>query len=626
MSGLVALFRRDRGRVDRDVFRTMLDRIDHRGPDGRGSWCDDRVGLGHQQLHATPESEYDEQPYREDGFVISADARLDNRAELFDRLDIRDPPRRVPDSQLLLSAYREWGTQCASRLVGAFAFVVWDPEREIVFCARDHMGVKPIYYHESPDVFALSSELKSLLELPSVSRTLDEERVGDFFVRRFTSNENTVFESVRRLPPAQTMTVGPSETTTNKYWSPEPKPLPSLHSDADYERRFRELFTQAVQCRLRASGAVGTELSGGLDSSTVTVVARDLLPDGEPLHTFSNVFETIPESDEREYIEAVAAHDGIRPHYVQTDDVGSLVDRERLLSHHDRPIHNPAHFTGWERAKTARNADVDVLLTGVAGDAAIGYGLHIFLELLRTGRWGQLHHELDSASNKWGTSRRTLFVEYCLKPLFPDSLLRRYQQLKGAPILEARRNATLDPAFVKRSDLRRRYKRHHTTGWDLLQNSRQRHCRSVTDVTFTEAFEFVDLRDAAFGIEPRHPFTDKRLLEFLVSIPVTQRFSDGWQRSIVRWSFDDLLPKKVRCRLWKTYMDDAVGNALRAEGKQLHEMVTAPGTLPNFLDMEELRSMYDMFVDDASSKHAKDLWPALAFWSWSREWQDSDGD
>mgnify|MGYP000265352765 CR=1 FL=1 len=615
MSGIVALFGRGQESIARGDFRTMLDRIDHRGPDGRGTWDDAYVSLGHQQLQSTPESRFDSQPRRDGDVTVTADVRLDNRDELIDRLSIADPADRVPDSRLVSSAYRRWGVDCVEHLVGAFAFIVWDDDAERLFCARDHMGVKPFYYHTADDLFAASSEIKSLVGLPSVSRTLDHGRLGDFLVGRFGDKENTIYESVRRLPPGHRMTVDFTDTSIERYWDPEPHSL-DLRSDAAYERRFRELFTEAVRCRLRGRGLVGTELSGGLDSSSVTAVAREQLPDDEPLHTFSNVFDEADRSDEREFIEVLGKRDGIYPHLVHTD-VGALVDVDDLLFHFDQPLHHPAHFAGWMRAKRADQTGVDTLLTGTTGDASVGYGLDVLVELLRTGRWLRLYRELEAMSELWGQPRRTLFVEHCLKPLFPDPLLRRYQQFNGKPILEERANPALDQAFVERTGLRSRYRRLYASRWQPLTDGREKHYQSIMLGMLTEALEVYDHRDAAFGIDSRHPFTDKRLVEFLISLPSTQQFSDGWPRSIVRRSLGDVLPEKLRTRLWKITMDDAVHNALTKENPMFRRMLNHPGQLPEYLDTESLRSMYERFRNGASSSNEEGiLWRALSLHVW----------
>jgi len=197
------------------------------------------------------------------------------------------------------------GEHCPEHLIGSFAFVIWDADEETAFCARDRFGVKPLYVYSGDDAFAVASEMKALLALPFVSPAVDEVNIGDFLEGTFHDKERTFYQSLRRLPPAHATTVRGDDTEEWQYWDLDPTRTISLESDAAYERRFRELFEQAVDCRLRSSGTVGTSLSGGLDSSSITVMARELLPEQQSLHTFSNVYDDAPSADEREFIESV---------------------------------------------------------------------------------------------------------------------------------------------------------------------------------------------------------------------------------------------------------------------------------------------------------------------------------
>lgn len=621
MSGIVALFDRTGGRIDRAVLTSLLDSIDHRGPDGRGAWCADAVALGHQKLASTPESRFDDQPLRDDGLAVTADVRLDNRPELLSALDVPSDGRPIPDSRLLLAAYRRWGERCVDHLVGAFAFVIWDEDEDVLFCARDHFGVKPLYVYDGDDLFAAASELKALLALPAVSPTLDEVKVGDFLVGSFADKSRTFYREFRRLPPAHAVVVRPTGTDARQYWTLDPTRSITLGSDAAYERRFRELFEQAVSCRLRSSTQVATALSGGMDSSSITVVARDLLPDDEPLHTFSNVYDDAPSSDEREFIESVTARDGIESHYVFLDEVGSFADREKMLRHYDVPPHDTMHHAIWERVKRVDESGHGVVLEGALGDSATGYGLGLLPELLRTGRWRHLLQEVRAIGEIVDASPRYLFVRHALSPLIPEQVERWRSWIRGEPILEEAENPTLDRAFVDRTDVRRRLKAREVGLSALTDTARRRQYRSLRSGMMTASLETSDLAHAAFGVEPRYPFADKRLVEFSLAMPATQQLSDGWTRSIIRRSLDDLLPEAVRTRPWKTDMSEGFWNSLALEDDRLRRLVTDPGPLMRFLDEESLREAYERFDTERNTRDARALWRALSL----AEWIDSSG-
>lgn len=626
MSGFVALVDRTRSGIRRDRLRAMNDAIRHRGPDGSGTWCADTVGVGHQQLQSTPESRFDSQPYREDGLTVAGDVRIDNRGELFERLSVTEQPGTVPDSELLLSAYREWGTDCVSRLYGAFAFAIWDGTESRLFVARDRFGVKPLYYHLSPETFAAASEKKALLTLPSVSGTVDETKIGDFLIALYEDKERTFFESLRRLPPAYKMVIETDGTRRQRYWDLDPTRTVTLESDAAYERRFRELFEQAVQSRMRASGTVGTSLSGGMDSSSVTVLARDLLPQSETLHTFSNVYDDAPSCDEREFIESVVNREGIESHYVFPEASRSLLEHGEMMTYLDQPPHNTMHFAVRERTRRAADNGINVVLGGELGDTATGYGLGALPELFWSGRWPHLYKELRAMGDILDAPVGHLFKRHVLTELIPEPIGRLREQIRGEYDPLGDENSTLNPDFVARIDLEHRYNELLLRGSSITPRARKRQRRSLLTGRNTTNFELLDLVHAAFGVEPRYPFADARLVEFSLAIPPTQQFADGWTRSIIRRALGDLLPEEVQWRPWKTSVSEAFWNALTREGDRIARLYEDPGTVARYVDRGALETAHAEFKKEPTSQYARPLWRALSLSAWLDERGHSEPD
>lgn len=183
MSGIAGIYYPDGRPVDRTDLERMGAAIAHRGPDGEGVWSNGPVALGHRMLWTTPESLQERLPRLSatGDFVLTADARIDNRDDLVAALDLSDrPTSEVTDSQLILAAYEKWGTSCSEKLLGDFAFAVWDSRRQQLFCSRDPMGIKPFYYYHTAGVFAFASEIQALLCLDGVPRRLNEVKVADF--------------------------------------------------------------------------------------------------------------------------------------------------------------------------------------------------------------------------------------------------------------------------------------------------------------------------------------------------------------------------------------------------------------------------------------------------------------
>ncbi|HEY9875190.1 MAG TPA: lasso peptide isopeptide bond-forming cyclase, partial [Candidatus Obscuribacterales bacterium] len=303
MSAIAGIYYLDNRTVDPADLKRMVDILAHRGSDGCNIWSEGSIGFGHRMLWTTPESLLETLPLVNDTgeIVITADARIDNRDELIAVLKISDRPvEKITDSQLILSAYEQWGENCPEQLVGDFAFAIWDRRKQVLFCARDHFGVKPFYYYSSGQSFIFATEIKALLCLPDVPRRLNEVKVADYLASPTDDTAITFYKEIFRLPPAHRLTVSHEGITLQSYWSLDPSRELRLGSDEEYASAFRKLFTEAVRCRLRSAFPVGSMLSGGLDSSSITCVARQLLAGDKnsQLHTFSAIFDKMTQCDE----------------------------------------------------------------------------------------------------------------------------------------------------------------------------------------------------------------------------------------------------------------------------------------------------------------------------------------
>ena len=254
MSGIAGIWNLDGRPVERDKLRRMVESLAHRGPDASGIWTAGPVGLGHTMLWGTPQAPHEQLPLTKplSDLTITADARIDNRADLIEILELGgNCPAMIPDSELILRAYEKWGEDCAANLIGDFAFAIWDGRKQTLFVARDHFGTKPFCYYRSETIFAFASEVKALLCLPEVPRQINEARIADFLVGELEmiNNTCTFYQSIFRFPPAQTMTVDCKKIRTQAYWSPDPTKEIRYASDGEYAEAFLQIFTEAVDCR-----------------------------------------------------------------------------------------------------------------------------------------------------------------------------------------------------------------------------------------------------------------------------------------------------------------------------------------------------------------------------------------
>ncbi|MGH9703335.1 MAG: asparagine synthetase B family protein, partial [Candidatus Acidiferrales bacterium] len=255
MSGIVGIVNLDGAPIDRGLLRHMTDYLAFRGPDAQEIWSGGSVGFGHTLLRTTFESEQENQPANLDERLwITADARIDSRAELVARL--RDHGELCsfsdPDCWLILHAYRAWGEACVEHLLGDFSFAIWDERNRHLFCARDHFGVRPFFYAQVGDCFVFSNTLDCVRIHPAVSDELNELAIADYLL--FDGNQEvdtTIFSEIRRLPAAHFLSLRNGSPCVRRYWTlPVERPL-KFKTKSECVERFLELLDTAVSDRLR---------------------------------------------------------------------------------------------------------------------------------------------------------------------------------------------------------------------------------------------------------------------------------------------------------------------------------------------------------------------------------------
>jgi len=553
MSGIAGIFRRDGQLVSADEVHRMVQTLAHRGPDDSGVWTNGSFGLANCMLWTTPEALEEKLPaqHRSLPLVIASDARIDNRAELRETLHLQ-PGEAPADSDLILEAYAKWGEDCPSRLIGDFEFVIYDASQKRFFCAKDSAGVRSFYYYATPQIFAFASEIKALLSLRDVPAILNETRVGDYLINLYEDRSITFYRDILRLPPATTLSVDARDLRLRTYWRLDPEREIRMNSDGEYAEAFREKFDEAVRCRTRNAFGVGSALSGGLDSSAIACTARNQL--GQSIDTFSIIFPGLPKEDlsvidERSYIDKVLATGGFVPHFIRGDELSPMRDAERVHRHLDEANFAPNLYLHWAMYGAAKQNNVRVFLDGLDGDTTVSHGFEKLEELARHLRFARLTDEARLlARNLFGgqsTTRRVLW-NYCAKDIAPTWMFQAWRLLRGR-FREVRANSTLvDPEFTRTLGLRRRAKRLAPQRHN--RSARAYHHKALSFALYPHALEMADKASAAFGVEARYPFFDRRLVEFCLALPAEQKLGHGWNRVVFRRAMEGVLPPEIQWR------------------------------------------------------------------------------
>ena len=560
MSGICGAWSFDGGSSDLGPVLALLER---RGPDGTHAWADGPVALGHTLLATTPEALVEVLPLTDgdSGCTITADARIDNREELIGELGLSSETRVIGDGELILRAYLEWGEDCPKHLLGDFAFAIWDPGKERLFCARDHMGMRQLLYHYAPGrLFAFATEADALVAHPAVPKRINQGRIADYLDDLegldFTS---TFFEEVFRIPPAHVLKLDPTGFSVRRYWKLKPGPELKLDADQDYADAFLNVFTEAVRCRLRSAGSVGSMLSGGLDSNSIAAVAAALLAvEGRgPLPTFSAV-----DSDSVDCAESKAIQVAIRsPLFSPT-----LIDRHELTQKAGEILQMTQQCAepfdaylviGKAVYAAACRLGVNVVFDGAGADVVLTAGNRV-AELLGEGKIRSAAREARHEAQFWGPiwPARRIFFSAAWAMFAPGPIRRLRRRLgwwaKDYTMRLGRDSVSREFAQAVHLGKRRNYFRRHL--WQGRPVGAAYRVQSICHPHLVVARERYDRVAAAFGVEPRDPFMDIRLIQFALSLPAGQLQADGWPKVILRRAMAGKVPEEIAWRRGKPHL------------------------------------------------------------------------
>ena len=524
-------------------------------------WAEGSVGIGARTARvegdgAGPVLCFD----RDAGLAIAADARLDDRDALCAALGVPQPDRAgLADGDLILRAYRRWGEACPHHLLGDYAFAVWDTRTHTLFCARDHIGARPLYYAETVQGFVFASAVEGVLAAPGVSDAIDEATVAQYLTGlSLLSTTRTFFESVRKLPPGHTLTVGGDTlrqgsvssrlpVRLERYWRPEAVPRAQPASDDEYAEEFLALYAQAVQDRLHGADPVGVHLSGGLDSSSIAVLAaRELRRQGRPAPL---AFSWLPAlgaaapaptyAEEYARIDAVCARAGLQVFHraLSPADFAAVLRRDGAYP----GVH--VHPNEEVVQQSAEELGVHVLLSGWGGDEGASFNGRGHLErLLLSGQWGKLAAECRAGG---ADSRHVLG---CVLNLAFPGLMLDLRRLRRA------RSGMLAPAFRRRTPRPEPVPRH--------LDVRRSQVRLLQFPHLSVRIEGWAASGARRGIEYRYPLLDRRVLEFALGLPPAQFRRGRWRRWLMRQALRTVLPSEV---CWHASKEDpARFEAMRA--------------------------------------------------------------
>lgn len=578
----------------------------------RGS---DHVALAHRRLAIIDLSNGGHQPMR------SADGRywIVFNGEIYNFLELRAELQAVgrrfythSDTEVLLEAFAEWGTAALPRLTGMFAFAILDTHERVVILARDCFGIKPVYYHEEGGGVRFASEIKALLEFPSVSRRADPQETYQFL--RFgerTAGSRTIFSDVRSLPAAHYLVMSADDgriRRLERYWSPQPRAIAPEDFAAAIDE-FGGLLKDSVRLHMRSDVPIGACLSGGLDSSALVALMNETLASGQELHTFSYINEDSRFSEERwiDMLEVSHRHK-VRPSADEfRADVVELVDAQ------DLPFISLSVYAQFRVFRLAREAGVKVMIDGQGSDEILG------------GYSSLMGARLSSLLGQWRLPE-ALHLLARLPDTIPRLRLRTAASAFGRLLpqrlqLQAveRLDGGLYPGWLRRGWFEPRGTvpaiRPHGRGPDAF---RQELVLGATDLTLPQLLRYEDRNSMHFSIESRVPFCVPTIFEYALALPPDFLIdSTGETKRVLRHAMRGHVPDPILTReklgfpaperMWLRTVPDFVDETLGEESA-----ARAP-----FLDMPAVRRMTKHAIS-VDGYWPPSIWAVLGLLAWAR--------
>lgn len=617
MCGIAGELRFDQSACNPAVTKAMCDAQIHRGPDDEGYYTNGPVSLGIRRLAIIDltkglyplRNEEDTVHLVFNGEIYGFEALRRRLEELGHRF------RSQTDAETVVHSYEEWGTSFLRDLSGMFAFALWDDPERLLWIARDHFGIKPLYYCQSEKFLAFASEIKPLLTHPGLSWRPNEKLIGQYLRSGLTADgtEATFFDGIGQLVPAHHLLIKPSGLVRReRYWAPNvSREIDSETSRAEIEQT-RRLFLESIELHLVSDVPVGTCLSGGIDSSSVICTIKKVYPSGavstgERIKAFSAVFPGDP-IDEADYAKAVCDQTGAEHNLVTPTAEEFWDDLTTLVRCQEEPFISTSVYAQWRVMKLAKERGVTVMLDGQGGDELLGgypaYFLYYMLTLCRNGKYSR---GLAEGLRSYDLTKP--FVKTYLGGLvahFPHSLRSLIVHARGGLAVTADRAVLRDVAPEMHVRQVRPY--------DLA-------AKLETDISMTSLpalLRYEDKNSMWHSIEARVPFLHRPFFEYVASLPLDRKLRNGWTKHVFRLAVGCILPEKIRLRRSKIGFETPEKRWIQELRGKLSDFFSGPTLAASkYYDMDALRKL--LAKPSLTSEEARLIWRILNLELWYRE-------
>ncbi len=547
--------------IDIETLKAMTDVIIHRGPDDEGQWIDSssKCGLGFRRLSIIDLSLAGHQPMHSPDmrYSIVFNGEVYNHAVLREELQSRGfQYRSRTDTESILYGFQTFGPQVLQKMVGMWAIAIWDSESRELFCARDRIGVKPLYYYHQDGVFICASEIKSILKHPSVRARMNIEELPNYLCFSMSSEHSTLFSDIHKLPAGHFLTLKSNgQLEIKSYWSPvnSTTQMSSLNS-IELQTELMRLLRQAVKDRMMSDVPFGVFLSGGIDSSVNVALMSELM--NRPVDSFTVGFKELEKYNELQYARAVSKHFSTNHHEVLIDNVEAHQELESMVWHEDEPNGDPVCIPLYFLSKLTRESGTTVIQVGEGSDEQlVGYPWMLREWKFYNSYWKYFQRLPKSLRNTAYSVAKMIMTP-------SDNFLALDYIRRGSVGDELYWGGAVDltPSHLQ-IVLGEAYKQHSKTP-SQLANRLHAWAKQMLPAKgdYMQEMAFYELKHRlpelllmrvdklgmAHSLEARVPFLDHRLVEFTMTIPSKEKMPDGHSTKVLlKKAVEGILPHDI---------------------------------------------------------------------------------
>lgn len=625
MSAVFAVFQPGGHPVDPEIIQAILYADSELSVDSDSIWIHGPVALAQQHYLNWRDADTQTQPLVVDkaNLAIVCDARLDNRSELIQRLNLSSHPQRpLNNALLILSAYRCWGPACVDHLLGDFAFIIWDGNQNQIFAGRDALGARNLCYAQFSNCLILASDITQILAVPGFSPRINREKIAEYLTNLQQNQSQTFFENIYYLPPAHSILIGQSSITMTRYWDIHPDRSLDYSQEADYVEYYQEILIEAVRCRLPSNGTIGISMSGGFDSTSLTAIACRLLPEislsQQKLPVFSYRFKELTQCDEEEYILEMLKNFPLEAISVFCDELWPLKNLEEWPVDPGYILTDAYALLPLAVIAAAQQAECRVLLAGYFGDVLFEGGYYWLAEnfyrfkpfhLMEVFR-SSLSYPVNHPRFEWKID----FFNFGLRPLIPLAIKRHFRGYRPRSVDHF--GLTADLEKIGRVQLKIAERNDQT---DFKTPGRWSRYQSMTLNSFSQGAAATRKQYNRCGIELETPYWDRRLIEYFMAIPADLLYRGGVDRYLFRQAMTGILPEAVRKRTNKTIFLPLIKKGLiEKESATIRRLLTNPLIVQlGLIRPEWLHSALENpsgWID-----YGTKLWPGICLEIWLRK-------